>query len=490
MDKIKNMLQERCDSTKILTKDSSGMITYAEAHNFAKKMATLINGCNVGKSALLLVKNSNNYVLGYFSLLYADKVIVPIYYESTPTEVESVLSYCESNFIVCDCSSEKFLRNILKDIQYSVTLLNIETTQIINLNSQLRNIVNSIQFEKQLEDVVLLLQTSGTTSSPKRVMLTNKNLISNVIMHTSSVNLCETDVSLIILPSCFGYVNTAQLLSTIYVGGTVVYYDGLLHLKRLINVINQHNITNFTCVPQIVKIFNELNTEKTSLLKSLRFVNFGGAALRKDDLNMLMSKLKGVQLIQTYGQTEASPRLTSHCFSKENPMSNNIGKPLDGVQMKVVDKDFKELPTREVGEIVTRGSNVMKGYFKDIDKTKAKIRNGWLHTEDLGYKTEEGDFFFLGRIKNIIICNGLNIFPEDIEDVIATFPGIKDCIVIGEEDASAGEVPVAKYSSVTEIDSQKLREYCYQFLSKYKIPRKFIRVKSVRKTYNGKKIRE
>lgn len=165
----------------------------------------------------------------------------------------------------------------------------------------------------------------------------------------------------------------------------------------------------------------------------------------------------------------------------------SVGKAIPNVEVEIMDCNECVLAQGEIGEIVVRGPNVMLGYFKREDLTKKTLLNGWLHTGDLGYIDKDGYLYLTGRKKNIIISGGINIYPEEIEELLMNHPAVSECCVISEQHYLLGEIPIAKIVLKQDfIDSNELYKYCKHNLSNYKIPKRFDFVSELSKTYNGK----
>ena len=166
-------------------------------------------------------------------------------------------------------------------------------------------------------------------------------------------------------------------------------------------------------------------------LQSLRYLCFGGVTISTDVLEKINNWLPlGVGIVQTYGQTEAGPRITCLLPQDSKRKIGSVGKPIPGVYVRVIDEMGKELPANSKGEIIVKGDNVMKGYYKRPKETARVIKNGWLHTGDIGVFDEEGYLYVVGRIKNVIITGGLNVYPEEIEEILHSYPDVEDALVL------------------------------------------------------------
>jgi len=335
-------------------------------------------------------------------------------------------------------------------------------------------------------DVAIMLHTSGTTSNPKRVMLTHSNLINNIESNIHSLALTSNDKACITLPIYFGYCNTAQFLTHLYLGGVIIMVNGIFIPRQFFKLVEEEKITNYTCVPSTLLTLLKYNYMDNYDYNSLRYICFGGGRMPTDKLAQLIEKFPSIGFVQTYGQTECSPRITALMPEYSLEKIGSVGKAIPNVEIKIVNNMGIEVHDSQVGEIIVRGKSTMLGYYKQPEETSQVIRNGWVHTGDLGYVDNDGFLFLIGRIKNIIISGGINIYPEEVELVILQHECIIDVCVIGVDDMLLGEVPIAKVILKYEIPESELMRYCSERLSKYKIPVRFEAVKAIPKTYNGK----
>ena len=317
-------------------------------------------------------------------------------------------------------------------------------------------------------------------------MLTHRNLISNIESNIQSLKLTEEDKCLIAMPMYFGYCNTAQFLTHLYLGASIVILDGMFFPKTFFFTVQNEQITNFTGVPSMLLTLLKYRYTSKYDISSLRYICFGGGKMPEEQLKKLIQLFSSVGFVQTYGQTEASPRITALLPKDALRKIGSVGTPIPNVRVKVVDEMGNCLPANTIGEVVVQGKNVMKGYFKQEKITKDTIVDGWLHTGDLGYLDKEGYLYLTGRKKNIIISGGINIYPEEIEEVLMRHPNVCDVCVFAEKHSMLGEVPVAQivlYDNNADLD---LRTFCIKRLAMYKVPVKFELVENLEKTYNGK----
>lgn len=484
------LLEKQKENKKIAIKYGDASITYKDWYEksvgFSRKINETASDASI--NIALFLPNSIDYAIAYFSILFSDKVVIPIGTETKGLELLSVLKYCEIDLIVTCTKYQENILEYLSEYDYQMKILFLDNEEIFTVNKNLQFIKkSSLHLNGSEDDTAVMLHTSGTTSSPKRVMLSHGNLINNIQSNILSLQLIETDIVLISMPMYFGYCNTAQFLTHTYLGASMVIMDGLFFPKRFFQKVQDEKITNFTGVPSMLLMLLEYKYADKYDISSLRYICFGGGSMPVIQLKSLMTKMKNVGFVQTYGQTEASPRTTALLPKDSLSKIGSVGKPIPFVDVQVVDSFGHTLNSGKIGEIVIHGKNVMKGYYKQGKLTKKKIKNGWLYTGDLGYLDCDGYLYIIGRKDNVIISGGINIYPEEIEEVLLQNPQVKEACVISEKHKYLGEVPVAKIvlneHANTSID---FKEYCMQRLTDYKIPVRFEIFDKLEKTYNGK----
>lgn len=484
---IKNILLDKRNNDDIAVIYNDSKYTYNQIYISALKHVNKICGKS-GKNVGLFIQNSIEYVIGYFAISIADKVIVPIETNCKENQILSTVEYCELELIITNSDNFVYLTEILEgEAKADVEVYNLSTGSKRYISKEGRGKQN---FEDTLcseNDVAIMLHTSGTTSNPKKVMLTHKNLLANIRSNIASLKLNSKDRCLIVLPMCFGYCNTSQFLTHFYLGGSIVIYDGFFVPTKFFHYIEKYRCTNVTCIPTMVYLLIKSKQRKYSV-QSLRYLCFGGGAISMDVLEKINKLLPEVGIVQTYGQTEASPRITCLLPQDFERKIGSVGKAIPGVCVKVIDENGNELPANSKGEIVVKGDNVMKGYYKKSEETVKVIKNGWLHTGDIGSFDDDGYLYVAGRIKNVIITGGLNIYPEEIEEVLRSYPDVEEAIVLPRQHEILGEVPIAHVvvKNGSQVSTGQLLSYCKNQLEIQKIPSEIVVVDRIEKTYNGK----
>lgn len=484
--KIKDLLKSKKGLNDIAIVSGDSLVTYKEwfekSSCLSKKIKNLVdsNSIYIG----MFLPNSLDYAITYFGITFSDKIIVPIEITSSKDEIFNLCKQCEIELIISNSKYIRLLQDMIEDYQYKITIYLIDCDELIK-NKQ-KNYTLKSNYLKSNDEVAIILHTSGTTSNSKRVMLTHINLISNVKSNIENLNLTKNEITLITLPMCFGYCNTTQFLTYAYLGAKIVILDGIFTPKKFFSIIEKEKITNTTVVPTTLLMLLNYRYHDSYNLDSLKFICFGGGKISNEMLLKIYNMFPNVGFIQTYGQTECSPRLTSLLPEDSIKKIGSVGTEIPSVTINIVNDNNKLLPSNETGEIIVKGPNVMKGYFKNDEATNDIITDGWIHTGDLGYKDNDGYLYLVGRKKNIIISGGINIYPEEIEEVLISQYGIKDAFVYGKSDKWLGEVPVADIVVTKTFNMKQLKIALTKKLPKHKVPKQINIVNNISKTNTGK----
>src|SRR5215211_5847051 len=337
------------------------------------------------------------------------------------------------------------------------------------------------------EDTAVILYTSGTTGKPKGAELTHSNLYKNSKGVSEKLGeMSEDDVLLGALPLFHSFGQTCTMNSAVSVGATVTMLPRFDPDKAL-EIIERDKVTLFQGVPTMYNAMLHSESCETADCSTLRICMSGGAAMPAELMRAFAEKFD-CMILEGYGLSETSPVASFNHPDKERK-PGSIGTPIEGVEMKVVDAGGSDLPAGEVGEIVIRGHNVMKGYWERADATEAAItRDGWFHTGDLARVDEDGYFFIVDRKKDMIIRGGYNVYPREIEEVLYAHPAVQEAAVVGVPDDALGEevgaaVVLCKGES---LGADELRAYVKDQVAAYKYPRKIWFVDELPKGPTGK----
>jgi long-chain acyl-CoA synthetase len=335
-------------------------------------------------------------------------------------------------------------------------------------------------------DTAVILYTSGTTGKPKGAELTHGNLRRNVEVNVLGLTrMSEDDVLLGALPLFHSFGQTCSMSSAVLAGACLDLMPRF-DAGAALETMERDGVTIFQGVPTMYHaLLNHPERDRYDT-STLRLCISGGAALPVEVLRGFEEAF-GVAVLEGYGLSETSPVASFNHLGRERK-AGSIGTPIEGVEMKVVDDDGNELAAGEVGEIVIRGHNVMKGYWNRPDATEETIRDGWLHTGDMARVDEDGYFFIVDRKKDMIIRGGYNVYPREIEEVLYEHPAVREAAVLGVPDDQLGEEVAAAVAlkDGCETTSDELREFVKEQVAAYKYPRKVWFVDDLPKGPTGK----
>ena len=341
--------------------------------------------------------------------------------------------------------------------------------------------------EMDKDDVAQIIYTSGTTGKPKGVMLTHSNLYSNAINVWEAFEWKKGPVALLCLPLAHAFgvsVMSARAMSTFKEGYDVLmpWFDP----EEVFQLIERYRVNQFNGVPTMYQMLLDHPAGVRYDTGSLELCTVGGAPM-SPELHEAFTRKFRCQIFEGYGMTETSPGVTT-CRPSIPLKKGCCGHPYPGVQVKVVDEKGTELQPYEKGEILVSGPNVMKGYYKMPAETSAVLKGGWLHTGDIGYLDEDGGLYIAGRIKELIIKGGYNIYPKEVEAALQENPAIQEVSVVGVPHQKYGEDVVA-FAVLREgynVGAEDLLVYARSKISKFKCPSAIYIVQVIPKTATGK----
>ena len=343
--------------------------------------------------------------------------------------------------------------------------------------------------EKECAEIIF---TSGSQGKPKGVMISHSNIIANTGSILNYLELSETDRMLVVLP--FYYCYGLSLLHThLRTGGSIVLNNAFIFLGTVIKNLSDYECTGFAGVPSHFQILLRMSDSfKKHSFPDLKYVTQAGGKLAPVFIDEFRESFPEIKFYVMYGQTEATARLSYLPPDIYEKKKGSIGKAIPGVEIKVVNREGENVTAGETGEIIAKGKNVMMGYFRDNLCTQKVIRDGWLHTGDIGTIDEDGFIYLIARINEIIKVRGIRINPKEIEEIISRLPEVIDCHIVGVEDKIEGEtlkasVYITKGSS-GKLDANIIKQHCARYLALYKVPKIFEIKEDLKFSSTGKKI--
>ncbi len=328
--------------------------------------------------------------------------------------------------------------------------------------------------QTQADDTSVIVYTSGTTGRPKGAELTHSNMVMNAIVNRDLKGSTADDISLIVLPLYHLFGQTVLMNATMLAGGTIVLvprFDPAVVLR----LFQDEGITHFAGVPtmywQLLNFPEADQFDIERIASTLRMADCGAAAMPVEVMRQFEEKF-GIKILEGYGLSETSPTVTKNMPDKPRK-PGSIGLPLWGIEIRVVDEHMADVPVGETGEIVIRGHSVMKRYYNRPAETAEAFRGGWFHTGDLGKYDEDGYLYVVGRLKDMIIRSGYNVYPREIEEVLVAHPEISLAAVIGVPDARCGEEVKAfvVLEPGSTLDAESIIAFAKAELAAYKYPR-------------------
>jgi len=438
-------------------------------------------GVNPGDRVGLWLKNCPEFVPALFGILQAGGVVVPINNFLKPDEVGYIVMDAGINVLITDHTTAEGLPR-LSSAHPQLKFWLVEDFRRLAANSALE--AGKLKFPERLEsDLAVIIYTSGTTGRPKGAMLSHGNLLSNVESCRQVLAAVQADRFVVLLPMFHSFMLCVGVFLPLLVGGSIVLVKSLHPPKNIIQEIVHHRGTILPAIPQF---FRALANTPVSKDLPLRVCISGGAPLPAEILREFNEKMP-IPLIEGYGLSEASPVVSL------NPLAGpwkagSIGIPIPGVEMTVQNDQGEILPASQTGEICVRGGNVMQGYWNQPEQTAKALRHGWLLTGDVGHRDVDGYFYITDRKKDMLLVNGINVYPREIEEIIYQFPGVKEAAVIGVPDARRGEQPIAFVSANEglQLEEKALLRFVRERLADYKVPKKVVLMPALPRNATGK----
>ena len=319
------------------------------------------------------------------------------------------------------------------------------------------------------DDVALVLHTSGTTSRPKRVPLTHRNLTTSLRNIAATYDLTQDDVALCVMPLFHVHGLVASTLSTLQTGGTVVA-PPRFNPMNFWPVVKEHNVTWYSAVPTMHQaLLARARSTKPEVPETLRFIRSCSAALPPVVMDELEQQF-GVPVLEAYGMTEAAHQMSSNPLPPGNRLPGAVG-PGTGVEIAIMDEEGTLLISGERGEVVIRGDNVISGYENNPEANATSFTNGWFRTGDEGMLDADGYLTLTGRLKEMINRSGEKISPLEIDNALLDHPAVAEAVAFGVAHQTHGEEPSAAVVLNGEVTTQELVAFCREKLADYKCPR-------------------
>lgn len=452
-------------------------ITYRELFRRACLVSNLLrtHGVTSHDNVLIWYENSIEFFIAYFGIWHIGAVVTPLNVFLHPKEFEHIVKDSQPKAVII---SDALFAKL--DQTYRATLpVRIEQSYLEN-SAELPGPSRCDIASKDPDDLAVLLYTSGTTGMPKGVMLSSRNILTNSVQAMSILAISENDRLYMPVPLFHSLAQNAAVWSTVFMGASCIIIPKI-DRRALLEGLT-HNPTIVMAVPTLYGIFCLM---KTAPFKCVRYFISGGDAL-PDVIRAGFALVYGRNICNGYGMTETSPLVAAHVVD-EWVTADTVGRPVLGMECSLR-IDGKEVEQGQVGVLYVKGNNVMLGYYKAPEATRAVLKDGWLDTGDLARFDEHGKLHIVGREKDLISNKGFKIYPQEIENVLMSSPHVSIAAVIGIKDGEADELPVAYVvlKSPLKDAERTLHALCAQHLATYKIPRMFVIKNALPMTALGK----
>ncbi|QDQ00083.1 fatty acid--CoA ligase family protein [Lysinibacillus fusiformis] len=481
--------------------------SYGEFENTVSRFAQGLQelGVQKGDHVAFLLGNTPHYLIALYATMSLGATAIPVNPIYTPDEISYILRNGDVKavialdvllplvevgvqalplvevFIICETAA---------DAAEKVAALSDAAQAKTHLFSQvIATATGSLEpVEVDDDENAIILYTSGTTGSPKGAMLTHGNVYSNARDVADYLDYKADDRIIATLPVFHVFALTVVVNAPLISGATVLLAPRFSPVE-IFALAKQQKATVFAGVPTMYNFLYQLPEGNPEDFSTIRLAISGGASLPVALLHNFEEKFS-VRVSEGYGLSEASPVTCFNPLDRDRK-AGSIGTSINNVENRVVDTNGQEVPIGEVGELIVRGPNVMKGYYKMPEETAMAIRDGWLYTGDLAKVDEEGYLYIVDRKKDMIIVGGFNVYPREVEEVLFAHNNIVEAAVVGFPDPNFGEA-VHAYVVLKEVaatTSDDILAYCAKHMVKYKVPKIIEIMEELPKNTTGKILR-
>lgn len=464
------------DRTAILIEDQR--FTYQQfndrVNRFAQALLKL--GLKKREKVAVLLFNSNQFVEICFATAKTGGVFTPINFRFTPDEAQYVIHHSDARFFVFGDEFSDLVEKIrskLNKVKFFISVGNPPSGAFDYENLLDKSSREEPGLALSEKDLCQLMYTSGTTGRPKGVLITHRNVLWNLVNALLGREEKEGEISLVIGPLYHTAALNNHFTIRVAMAGTSILLKRF-EPKRVMEIIEKEKVTVISGAPAVYHHLLALPDLERYDTSSITKCTSGAAILPDESREKLLKLFPNARgIYDVYGCTEASPNITILKAEDSLRKRECVGPPLPFLEVRIVDEQDRDLPAGEVGELICRGPNVMKGYYKDRKATQETLRGGWLHTGDLARMDKEGFIYIVDRKKDMIVSGGENIYPREIEEWLYHHPKIQDVAVIGVPDQLWGEsvkafIVLKRGESMKEED---VIEYCKSHLASYKKPK-------------------
>jgi len=427
----------------------------------SQHIASLVAGASRSRTVGVLLPAGGAFPAAALGVWTLGRVVVPLNFMLRPDELQYVIDDCGADTVITVSPMLAALGEPPRNVRF------------LELDKLGLHGVPELRWPAPApkDDLAVLIYTSGTSGRPKGVMLTHANISANIRQYKAHVNVVESDKMFGILPPFHSFGFTVLTMAPLTIGCTALYSARFVP-GRVVRAMREHRPTIFVAIPSMYNALLGAKDARPEDFASLRLAVSGGEPLPMDVAERFHERF-GVRIAEGYGLTETSPA-TNVCLPHEY-RPHSVGRTMPFMQERIVEVETgRTLGPGCDGEIRMKGPNIMKGYYKLPEETSAAFdAEGWFRTGDIGRFDSDGHLYITGRLKEMMIVGGENVFPREIEEVLNKHPSVGASAVIGVRDPVRGEVPVAfiELAEGAVFDETALRGWCRDKLAGYKVPR-------------------
>jgi acyl-CoA synthetase (AMP-forming)/AMP-acid ligase II len=477
--------------------------SFAELRERSIRVAGALSSLGVGKGdrVAILDVNTDEYVATFLASARLGSVFVPLNFRARADELRFMLNDSGAKVLLAGPAYHDLVGSLTGGLHSGLQVISVGAQDVAwpSLDSLAEAAGSEADsFSTDGQDTAMLLFTAGTTGTPKGVMLSHESFSSYLLANVEPADP-EVEERMLLSVPLYHVAGMQSMMAAIFGGRSLVVQRQFEPLQWM-DLVERERVTRTTLVPTMLKMVMDHPEFPRRDLSSLEVVSYGAAPMPLEVIKRAITSLPGVRFINAFGQTETGATITmlppeDHNLSgppaqveKRLRRLSSIGRPLEDVEVRIVDEGGASVPPGQVGEIVARGPRLMKGYWNRAEATAEAIRGGWLYTGDLGYMDEDGYIYLSGRAKDFIKRGGEMVSPEEVERVLQSYPAIEEAAVIGVPDAHWGEsvraVVVPKKGCA--LDKDEVIEYCRQRLASFKKPESIVVVDALPRNALGK----
>ena len=471
----------------LLSESDGRSFTYTQFGDCVRRAASMlaIHGIRKGDVVSLLLPNSVEYVIAYFACWELGAVAGPVNSLLKAQEIAYVMSNSEAKALLVNSEYTSLIDEIRGELASLAAVIPFDDEAKATNGQRTTDALQTIEIDST--DEAIIIYTSGTTGKPKGCLLTHGNLIANARQISSWLKFTPQDRLLTVMPLFHMNAVSVTTMSALYAGGSSVV-SPKFSVSKFWEIISRYHVTSFGSVATMLSmLLNSYPDGVPEGLKTeqLRFAMCGSAPVPAEVLKRFEETFNCL-VIEGYGLSESTCRSTFNPPDKRR-RPGSCGVPI-GNEMRIVDENDRELADGELGEIVLRGENILKGYFKNDEANETAFRNGWFHTGDIGYRDADGFFYIVDRKSDMIIRGGENIYPREIDEVLYQHPSVAAAATIGIPDELYGEEVTAFIvpSENFTVTEDEIIQHCRERLADYKCPKTVHIVKEIPKGPTGK----